>query len=261
MTASRGLQRKKLPFACWLAVENRGHPTPCHVWYGRMGSHGYGMYGKNLAHRVAYEANNGRIEGDLTIDHLCRIRECVNPDHLETVSRAENTRRQLNAILTVIGSRRARSVTCKRGHDKQGKKLCPVCAVQIRARHRDKLRSKFGTCAVPGGLNLHSNEHIVAQRELRAEKAVMAAKLYQAGIPTPEIALRIGVGSKNRVYHYLKVAGVSPNRAKEIHQPDTALDTPRADLCTPAVGESGGGVFCNSSHGAVTSAEGQHDHG
>ena len=45
------------------------------------------------------------------------------------------------------------------------------------------------------------------------------------------------------------------------HQPDTALDTPRADLCTPAVGESGGGVFCNSSHGAVTSAEGQHDHG
>jgi len=45
------------------------------------------------------------------------------------------------------------------------------------------------------------------------------------------------------------------------HQPDTALDTPRADLCTPAVGESGGGVFSISSHGAVTSAEGQHDHG
>ena len=46
-----------------------------------------------VAHRVMYETLVGPIPQDMTIDHLCLNKRCVNPDHLEVVSRAENSRR------------------------------------------------------------------------------------------------------------------------------------------------------------------------
>ena len=45
------------------------------------------------AHRAAYALDVGPIPEGLTIDHLCRVRHCVRPDHLEPVTQAENTRR------------------------------------------------------------------------------------------------------------------------------------------------------------------------
>jgi hypothetical protein len=46
-----------------------------------------------LAHRVAYEALVGPIPDGMTIDHLCRNKRCLNPAHMELVTRGENTRR------------------------------------------------------------------------------------------------------------------------------------------------------------------------
>ena len=69
----------------------------CWEWVGRTGKDGYGSVGaarnSRLAHRVSYEWWMGDIPDGLEIDHLCRNRACVRPDHLEPVTHMENVRR------------------------------------------------------------------------------------------------------------------------------------------------------------------------
>jgi hypothetical protein len=52
------------------------------------------MPSTDYAHRIAYEDAKGEIPEGYTIDHLCRVRNCINPEHLEAVTLAENIRRQ-----------------------------------------------------------------------------------------------------------------------------------------------------------------------
>lgn len=71
----------------------------CWIWGGKIDPNGYGRcynpatQAEGLAHRVAYVAAVGRIPEGLTLDHLCRETRCVNPDHLEPVTLAENIKR------------------------------------------------------------------------------------------------------------------------------------------------------------------------
>lgn len=69
----------------------------CWRWGACLSPSGYGLAsagGKNiLAHRYSYQFYKGPIPAGLVIDHLCRTRHCVNPDHLEAVTQAENTSR------------------------------------------------------------------------------------------------------------------------------------------------------------------------
>lgn len=71
----------------------------CWIWTGKTSVRGYGVFRstQQYAHRYAYESRVGPIPPGLTIDHLCRVTNCVNPTHLEPVTRAENTRRELKA--------------------------------------------------------------------------------------------------------------------------------------------------------------------
>jgi len=75
--------------------------TGCWHWGGLVGTHGYGIIrtpsGWRLAHRVYYERFVGPIPDGLQVDHLCRVRDCVNPEHLEPVTQAENIRRGFEA--------------------------------------------------------------------------------------------------------------------------------------------------------------------
>lgn len=87
----------------------------CWLWTGAKSSAGYGTFnlgdnrGYDYAHRVAYRLLAGPIPDGLVIDHLCRVRHCCNPDHLEPVDPAENVRRGL----APYGLR----TECRHGHD------------------------------------------------------------------------------------------------------------------------------------------------
>jgi len=84
---------------------DRGYESACHIWLLAKTYNGYGVErsvdrSKRLAHRLAYERAHGPIPWRLQVDHLCRVRECVNADHLELVSPAENVRRGKGSKLT-----------------------------------------------------------------------------------------------------------------------------------------------------------------
>jgi hypothetical protein len=74
-----------------------GYTTPCWVWQKSILAVGYGCVRINAktkyAHRVYYERLVGPIPDGLELDHLCRNRACVNPEHLEAVSHRVNARR------------------------------------------------------------------------------------------------------------------------------------------------------------------------
>lgn len=94
----------------------------CWLWTGALASNGYGhIMGEtkqDLAHRVSYRLHVGEIPKGLNLDHLCRVRSCVNPDHLEPVTHAENVRRGLSpAMFTKAAIARGHAKThCPSGH-------------------------------------------------------------------------------------------------------------------------------------------------
>lgn len=126
----------------------------CWLWSGPLFNTGYGAIlhaAKNgqLAHRVVYERERGPIPTGLQIDHLCRVRCCVNPDHLEPVTQQENIRRGLAGQAS--GLQQSSKTECVRGHvfsadntyvRPDGVRICRACQ-KIRKREyldRKKVR-------------------------------------------------------------------------------------------------------------------------
>src|SRR5438132_10157018 len=99
-------------------LEHRIIPVPesgCWIWEGAWSKKGYGNVryeGKvQAAHRVFYMLLRGPIPEGLTLDHLCRVRSCVNPDHLEIVTNRVNRERGYSPP-----AMNRRKTHCKRGH-------------------------------------------------------------------------------------------------------------------------------------------------
>lgn len=90
----------------WAKVDRGGE---CWLWLAGRDIHGYGKFqadGKSVgAHRFAYIETHGQPLAGLVLDHLCRVRHCVNPEHLEPVTEQTNILRGLaptaiNAVKT-----------------------------------------------------------------------------------------------------------------------------------------------------------------
>lgn len=88
----------------------------CWLWTAAIDKAGYGRIGEGTkvlyAHRVAYELAVGPIPAGLVIDHLCRTRNCVNPDHLEVVPQRRNILRGV-----AFSAENAAKTHCLRGHE------------------------------------------------------------------------------------------------------------------------------------------------
>ena len=99
----------------WVADRVTVDPDGCWIWNGSKTSGGYGKYtarGKSRsAHRGVYELLVGPIPDGMQLDHLCRVRACVNPLHLEPVTQRENLLRG-----ETLAARHAAVTECPRGH-------------------------------------------------------------------------------------------------------------------------------------------------
>lgn len=94
-----------VPFAPGRRTGHVVLPNGCWRWVGAMRENGYGALGFNgrvrQAHRIYYERARGPVPASLDLDHLCRNRWCVNPDHLEPVPRHVNAWRGVGTKLSV----------------------------------------------------------------------------------------------------------------------------------------------------------------
>lgn len=117
-----------------IAVSDQGYESPCWLWTGALTGNKYSRivinYKSLYGHRYFYTYYKGPVPEGLVIDHLCKIRHCCNPDHLEAVSQKENVARGLLRETNL--QRHAERTHCKHGHvfDRRTTKqrYCSICA-------------------------------------------------------------------------------------------------------------------------------------
>ena len=139
--------RKPTSERFWEKVRVLG-PDDCWPWMACKTHDGYGRFrlaGKHkLAHIWSYEADRGfPVPTGLELDHLCRVRHCVNPKHLEPVTRRVNLLRGVG-----VGAMAKRTGKCKRGHANwysdptTGWRSCRTCRAASQTRRRAGKRGK-----------------------------------------------------------------------------------------------------------------------
>ncbi|WP_082495327.1 HNH endonuclease signature motif containing protein [Aeromicrobium sp. Leaf291] len=131
-----------LPARFWSKVNKT---ETCWIWTGNTSPDGYGRFlghsefGTSLPHRISWQAAKGPVPDGLELDHLCQVRKCVNPDHLEAVTHAENIRRAVE-----------RRTHCPKGHpradnwvsDYAGGHRCLACRRAANAAYMRRRRAK-----------------------------------------------------------------------------------------------------------------------
>lgn len=142
----------------WAQVDQHGpvpeyapHLGPCWLWTGTLDCDGYSVFGTDesrSAHRFAYLHFVGPIPDGLHLDHLCRVRACCRPSHLQVVTPGENSRRRM-------ANNQYRDAThCIHGHEftaentyiapSTGQRVCRTCTRARQARWEARQRQRTG---------------------------------------------------------------------------------------------------------------------
>lgn len=124
----------------------------CWLWQGTL-KNGYGRIRTNGigrgAHKFFYEFVFGEVLKGLVLDHLCRVRHCVNPNHLEAVTARENLLRGVGAA-----AKNAQKTHCIRGHElsgdnlkktKNGVRICRLCNILLQRKYNNKAEESCKT--------------------------------------------------------------------------------------------------------------------
>lgn len=117
----------------------------CWVWQLHRDRDGYGVIAikhyPHAAHRISYEVFIGPIPGGTQIDHRCRNRACVRPEHLEAVTSRANTFAPGSEAPAAVNAAKS---TCPKGHPYsllRGKRVCRPCRNEASARYRAKQKA------------------------------------------------------------------------------------------------------------------------
>lgn len=153
MTALFGDQR--LPQRFWDKARVN-EVTGCWEWTAAKTDHGYGVFGRKGAHRVAFTTLRFDPGPGLECDHLCRVRNCVNPNHMRAVTK------QVNVLAsTAPSARNAAKTHCVKGHPFTGENLKIVnagngktkrqCATCLSERATRSMQGRSGVCGTTAG--------------------------------------------------------------------------------------------------------------
>jgi hypothetical protein len=204
--ARRDQSERTLHARAWAMVDRNGplperRPElgPCWLWTGaRTSIDGYGHLGLNgdvvQAHRVTWESVNGPIPKGLELDHLCRTRSCVRPDHLEPVTTRENLRRGDSPAAIVVRTR-----ICRRGHPMTPENTRrPPGGAGCKRCHADRYRARY----VPKPRAPRLGE-ATANAKLTEDDVREIRELSAAGVPGAELGRTYGV-TREAIYAVVK---------------------------------------------------------
>jgi len=151
---------------------------PCWLWTGYRNADGYGVIRigtpriNKMAHRVTYEFHKEPVPGHLQCDHLCRVRSCVNPNHIEIVTGKINNKRSNSP-----SAKNAAKTHCQAGHEftqenthitVSGARTCRIC--------RSALKRKYTLARNPNaGCAMSLKTHCPKQHEYTFENT----KIYE----------------------------------------------------------------------------------
>lgn len=165
--SNKGGDMKRLsqqPLDVWFWPRIRKTESGCWEWQGAQFNGGYGRIkydGQDqVAHRVAYLVLVGPIPEGMTLDHLCRNRICVNPEHLEPVDMRTNVLRG-----ETITAANAHKEVCLRGHPLSGDNLFVRRDGRRRCRECERERQRHSR-----DTDTYRNKHAEAERARRAQR-------------------------------------------------------------------------------------------
>lgn len=124
----------------WLAVD----ANDCWDWLGYVDPYGYGNYGQGperRAHRIAWILLVGSIPDEMCLDHLCRVKTCVNPDHMEIVTWEENLRRANVIRSDVFGVCSHPKTPANIYRRSRGYRGCRPCHTAHTRAYRERMRA------------------------------------------------------------------------------------------------------------------------